>query len=166
MPESFFLCHPRPDQRSVDRRIQRNMKKFCQDLRPIRQRTVSGAGPDGLPESEKLHPRHVRVVAQNQASQCGFAKLLNAVRQRAAQEGISYQKFIRRAVEGSLRTRLAPMKCKLSAREIAREMADIMVKHLETLPAQERHRKIQAGQKVIRRLKKSTFSSSSLSKSS
>ncbi|MXX11805.1 MAG: CopG family transcriptional regulator [Nitrospira sp. SB0677_bin_15] len=29
--------------------------------------------------------------------------LLNAVRQRAAQEGISYQKFIRRAVEGSLR---------------------------------------------------------------
>lgn len=29
--------------------------------------------------------------------------LLNAVRQRAAQEGISYQKFIRRAVEGSLK---------------------------------------------------------------
>ena len=29
--------------------------------------------------------------------------LLNAVRQRAAKEGISYQKFIRRAVEGSLK---------------------------------------------------------------
>lgn len=29
--------------------------------------------------------------------------LLNAVRQRAEQEGISYQKFIRRAVEGSLK---------------------------------------------------------------
>ncbi len=29
--------------------------------------------------------------------------LLNAVRQQAAQEGISYQKFIRRAVEGSLK---------------------------------------------------------------
>ena len=29
--------------------------------------------------------------------------LLNAVRQRATQEGISYQKFIRRAVEGSLK---------------------------------------------------------------
>ena len=29
--------------------------------------------------------------------------LLNAVRKRAAQEGISYQKFIRRAVEGSLK---------------------------------------------------------------
>ncbi len=29
--------------------------------------------------------------------------LLNAVRQRAAQEGISYPKFIRRAVEGSLK---------------------------------------------------------------
>ena len=29
--------------------------------------------------------------------------LLNAVRQRAAQEGISYQKFIRRAVEDSLK---------------------------------------------------------------
>ncbi len=29
--------------------------------------------------------------------------LLNAVRQSAAQEGISYQKFIRRAVEGSLK---------------------------------------------------------------
>ena len=29
--------------------------------------------------------------------------LLNAVRKRAEQEGISYQKFIRRAVEGSLK---------------------------------------------------------------
>ncbi|MCY3955458.1 MAG: hypothetical protein OXF47_05640 [Nitrospira sp.] len=57
------------------------------------------------------------------------------------------------------------MKRKLSNREIAREMANIMVEHLETLPAQERQKKIKAGQKVIRRLKKSTFSSSSLSKS-
>lgn len=29
--------------------------------------------------------------------------LLNVVRKRAAQEGISYQKFIRRAVEGALK---------------------------------------------------------------
>ena len=42
------------------------------------------------------------------------------------------------------------MKPKLSAREIAREMANIMVEHLETLPAKERHKKIQAGQKVIK----------------
>ena len=42
------------------------------------------------------------------------------------------------------------MKRKLSDREIAREMANIMVKHLEILPVQERHKKIQAGQKVIR----------------
>ncbi|MDE0145231.1 MAG: hypothetical protein OXL95_05115 [Nitrospira sp.] len=42
------------------------------------------------------------------------------------------------------------MKRKLSAREIAREMANIMVQHLETLPAQERHRKIMAGQKVLK----------------
>lgn len=57
------------------------------------------------------------------------------------------------------------MKRKLSAREIAREMANIMVKHLETLPDQERHKKIQAGQNVIKDLKKSRFSSSSLNKS-
>lgn len=42
------------------------------------------------------------------------------------------------------------MKRKLSAREIAREMANIMVKHLETLPAQECHQKLKAGQKVKR----------------
>ena len=42
------------------------------------------------------------------------------------------------------------MKHKLSAREIAREMAHIMVKHLETLPVQERREKIKAGQNVIR----------------
>ena len=35
--------------------------------------------------------------------------LLNAVRQRAAQEGISYQKFIRRAVEGSLKKKPKPL---------------------------------------------------------
>ena len=52
------------------------------------------------------------------------------------------------------------MKRKLSDREIAREMANIMVNHLETLPAQERHEKIKAGQKVIKGLKKSTSSSS------
>ena len=55
------------------------------------------------------------------------------------------------------------MKRKLSDREIAREMANIMVNHLETLPAQERHKKIKAGQKVIKGLNKSTSSSSSAS---
>ena len=50
------------------------------------------------------------------------------------------------------------MKRKLSNREIAREMADIMVKHLETLPVEERHMKIKAGQKGIKDLKKSTSS--------
>ena len=42
------------------------------------------------------------------------------------------------------------MKQRLSAREIAREMANIVVAHLETFPAQERHKKIKAGQDVIR----------------
>ena len=51
------------------------------------------------------------------------------------------------------------MKRKLSAREIAREMANIMVQHLETLPVEERHKKIKAGRKVIKDLKKSTSSS-------
>ena len=50
------------------------------------------------------------------------------------------------------------MKHKLSAREIAREMANIMVEHIEALPAQERQKKIKAGQKVIKDLKKSTSS--------
>lgn len=53
------------------------------------------------------------------------------------------------------------MKRKLSDREIAQEMANIMVDHLKTLPAEERHKKIQAGQKVIKDLKKSTSSSAS-----
>lgn len=53
----------------------------------------------------------------------------------------------------SLDAKLEPMKRKLSARKIAREMAKILVEHLETLPAQERHKKIQAGQKVIKDLK-------------
>ena len=44
------------------------------------------------------------------------------------------------------------MKRKLSAREIAQEMANIMVEHLETLPAQERHNRLKAGQKVIKGL--------------
>lgn len=57
------------------------------------------------------------------------------------------------------------MKRKLSNREIAQKMANIMVDHLETLPVQERHEKIQAGQNVIKDLKKSASSSSSLSKS-
>ena len=54
------------------------------------------------------------------------------------------------------------MKHKLSAREIAREMAHIMVKHLETLPVQERREKIKAGQEVMKDLKKvaSSFSAS------
>ena len=53
------------------------------------------------------------------------------------------------------------MKRKLSDREIARKMANIMVDHLETLPAEERQEKIKAGQKVIKDLKKSTSSSAS-----
>ena len=53
------------------------------------------------------------------------------------------------------------MKRKLSDREIAQEMANIMVDHLETLPVEERHKNIQAGQKVIKSLKKSTSSSAS-----
>ena len=53
------------------------------------------------------------------------------------------------------------MKRKLSDREIAQEMANIMVEHLETLPVEERHKKIKAGQKVIKDLKKSTSSSAS-----
>lgn len=53
------------------------------------------------------------------------------------------------------------MKRKLSDRKIAQEMANIMVDHLETLPAEERHKKIQAGQKVIKNLEKSTSSSAS-----
>ena len=57
------------------------------------------------------------------------------------------------------------MKRKLSDREIAQEMANIMVDHLETLSATERHKKIQAGQKVIKNLKKSTSSSSASGKS-
>ena len=54
------------------------------------------------------------------------------------------------------------MKRKLSDREIARKMANIMVNHLETLPAQERHKKIKAGQEVMKDLKKvaSSFSAS------
>ena len=51
------------------------------------------------------------------------------------------------------------MKRKSSAREIAQEMANIIVDHLETLPAQERHTKIKAGQKVIQGLKLSASSS-------
>ena len=53
------------------------------------------------------------------------------------------------------------MKRRLSDREVAQEMANIMVDHLETLPAEERHKKIQAGQKVMKDLKKSTSSSAS-----
>ena len=44
------------------------------------------------------------------------------------------------------------MKRKLSARETAREMANIMVEHLEALPVEERHKKIKAGQKGIKGL--------------
>ena len=53
------------------------------------------------------------------------------------------------------------MKRKLPARETARKMANIMVEHLETLPAQERHKKIKAGQKVIKDLKSTSSSSAS-----
>lgn len=42
------------------------------------------------------------------------------------------------------------MKRNLSAREIAGEMASVMVEHLETLPVEERRKKIKAGQKVTR----------------
>lgn len=52
------------------------------------------------------------------------------------------------------------MKRKLSPRETARKMANIMVEHLETLPAQERHKKIKAGQKVIKDLKSTSSSAS------
>lgn len=41
--------------------------------------------------------------------------LLSAVRERADEEGISYQKYIRRAVEGSLTTRRASVKKKPKA---------------------------------------------------
>lgn len=41
--------------------------------------------------------------------------LLSAVRERADEEGISYQKYIRRAVEGSLNTRRASVKKKPKA---------------------------------------------------
>lgn len=41
--------------------------------------------------------------------------LLSAVRERADEEGISYQKYIRRAVEGSLTTRRAAVKKKPKA---------------------------------------------------
>lgn len=53
------------------------------------------------------------------------------------------------------------MKRKLSDREIAGKMANIMVDHLETLPAEERQEKIKAGQKVIKDLKKAISSSAS-----
>ena len=53
------------------------------------------------------------------------------------------------------------MKRKPSNREIAQKLANIMVDHLETLPAEERQEKIKAGQKVIKDLKKSTSSSAS-----
>lgn len=53
----------------------------------------------------------------------------------------------------SLGAKLEPMKRKLSVREIAREMANILVKHLETFPAQERHKRIKAGQTVTKGLK-------------
>lgn len=56
------------------------------------------------------------------------------------------------------------MKRKLSDREIAQEMANIMVDHVETLPAEERHKKIQAGQKVIKDLKKSSSASGKAAK--
>ena len=42
------------------------------------------------------------------------------------------------------------MKRNLSARETARQMAKIMVEHLETLPTQERNKKIEAGKKVLK----------------
>lgn len=41
--------------------------------------------------------------------------LLSAVRERADEEGISYQKYIRRAVEGSLTTRRTSVKKKPKA---------------------------------------------------
>ena len=53
------------------------------------------------------------------------------------------------------------MKRKLLNREIAQEMANIMVDHLKTLPVEERQEKIKAGQKVMKDLKKSTSSSAS-----
>ena len=62
----------------------------------------------------------------------------------------------RRSIHGSrgdvisLGAKLEPMKPKLSAREIEREMANVLVEHLETLPAQERHKRIKAGQTVIK----------------
>ena len=71
----------------------------------------------------------------------------------------------RRSIRGNrgdvinLSAKLKPMIRKLSAREAARKMANILVEHLETLPAQERHERIQAGQKVIKDLKESTSSS-------
>ena len=64
----------------------------------------------------------------------------------------------RRSIRGNrgdfirLSVKLEPMKRKLSAGEIAREMANIMVEHLETLPVHERHKKIKAGQTVIKDL--------------
>ncbi len=51
------------------------------------------------------------------------------------------------------------MKPKLSAREIARKMANIMVEHVETLPVEERRKKIKAGQKVTREKGKDSGSS-------
>lgn len=62
----------------------------------------------------------------------------------------------RRSIRGirgdfiSLGAKLEPMKPKLSAREIAREMAKILVEHLDTLPVQERRNKLIAGQKIIK----------------
>ncbi|MCY4613621.1 MAG: hypothetical protein OXB94_08385 [Nitrospira sp.] len=50
------------------------------------------------------------------------------------------------------------MKRDLSAREAARQMAHVMVEHLETLPARERENKIKAGQKVMKGLKKASSS--------
>ena len=62
----------------------------------------------------------------------------------------------RRSIRGnrgdfiSLSAKLKPMIRKLSAREAARKMANVMVEHLETLPAQERRNKLIAGQKIIK----------------
>ena len=52
----------------------------------------------------------------------------------------------------SLGAKLESMKSKPSDKEIAREMANVLVEHLETLPVQERHKKIQAGQEVVKDL--------------